>query len=156
MSYTDSHLSPQYELQAATLEDAHWIAELRAIVLKEDLTRLERYDEVRVRQRFLNAFQPDYTERIVVDAQPIGCVALRPNSENGYVLEHFYIHPDQQGKRIGGAILTDLLSRPELRGKLITLNVLQGSPARRLYERYGFVLYEQDEVDVWMQHSIES
>ncbi|MEW4368813.1 GNAT family N-acetyltransferase [Paenibacillus kandeliae] len=156
MSYTDSHLSPQYELQAATLDDAHWIAELRAIVLKEDLTRLERYDEVRVRQRFLNAFQPDYTQRIVMDAQLVGCVALRPDSDGGYVLEHFYIHPDQQGKGIGSAILTHILSQPELHGQSITLNVLQGSPARRLYERHGFRMVEQDEVDVWMQRSIES
>jgi hypothetical protein len=30
------------------------------------------------------------------------------------------------------------------------LNVLQGSPARRLYERHGFVLETEDPVDVFM------
>jgi len=28
--------------------------------------------------------------------------------------------------------------------------VLQGSPARRLYERHGFVFEHEDEVDVWL------
>jgi hypothetical protein len=30
------------------------------------------------------------------------------------------------------------------------LDVLQGSPARRLYERHGFVLESEDPVDVFM------
>lgn len=30
------------------------------------------------------------------------------------------------------------------------LNVLQGSPARRLYERHGFVFEHEDPIDVWM------
>ncbi|MNC81740.1 hypothetical protein D3C75_1349650 [compost metagenome] len=43
-----------------------------------------------------------------------------------------------------------LLNREEIRGKRVTLNVLQGSPARRLYERLGFVLDTEDEVDLFM------
>lgn len=34
--------------------------------------------------------------------------------------------------------------------KPISLNVLQGSPARRLYERHGFVLDSEDPVDVYL------
>jgi hypothetical protein len=33
---------------------------------------------------------------------------------------------------------------------VVRLNVLQGSPARRLYERYGFVVEAEDAVDVFM------
>lgn len=33
---------------------------------------------------------------------------------------------------------------------LYRLNVLQGSPARSLYERHGFVVDSQDDVDVFM------
>jgi hypothetical protein len=32
----------------------------------------------------------------------------------------------------------------------VGLNVLQGSAARRLYERHGFVLESEDPVDVFM------
>jgi hypothetical protein len=34
---------------------------------------------------------------------------------------------------------------------LYRLNVLQGSPARRLYARHGFVVESEDEVDVFMR-----
>lgn len=146
---------PQYELQPASIDDANWIAELRALVLKDDLTRLNRYDEVRVRQRFLNSFQPDCTQVITVQGLPVGCIAMRPEG-GGYVLEHFYIHPDDQGKGIGSAVLAEVLSDTRLHGQTVTLNVLQGSSARRLYERYEFKLSEQDEVDVFMKRQIEA
>ncbi|MCL9659183.1 GNAT family N-acetyltransferase [Paenibacillus hunanensis] len=146
---------PQYELQSASIDDANWIAELRALVLKDDLTRLNRYDEVRVRQRFLNSFQPDCTQVITVHGLPVGCIAMRPEG-GGYVLEHFYIHPDHQGKGIGSAVLAEVLSDTRLHGQTVTLNVLQGSSARRLYERYEFKLSEQDEVDVFMKRQIEA
>ncbi|MFD1886152.1 GNAT family N-acetyltransferase [Paenibacillus wenxiniae] len=147
---------PHYELQPASFSDAAWIAELRALVLKEDLTRLHRYDEKRVRERFLNSFQPDYTKLIMVDQSPVGCIALRPEQQGGYVLEHFYIHPHHQGKGIGNAVLNEVLWDSKLYGHTVTLNVLQGSPARRLYERHGFEQSEQDEIDVFMKRSIEA
>ncbi len=152
---THSNGLPAYSLQPASQADALWIAELRAVVLKEDLTRLNRYDDVRVRQRFLDSFQPEYTQVIRVDSSAIGCIAVRPEQEGKYVLEHFYIHPDHQGKGIGSAVLAEALSDSKLHGRVVTLNVLQGSPARRLYERYGFELTQQDEVDVFMNRHIE-
>jgi GNAT superfamily N-acetyltransferase len=66
------------------------------------------------------------------------------------LLEHFYIHTDYQGQQIGTQVLNMLLKRDEVKGKRVILNVLQGSPARRLYERFGFVLDSEDEVDVYM------
>jgi GNAT superfamily N-acetyltransferase len=71
------------------------------------------------------------------------------------LLEHFYIHPDYQGRRIGSQVLNMLLKRDEVRGRRVTLNVLQGSPARRLYERFGFVLDSEDEVDVFMSVQVQ-
>lgn len=130
-------------------EDKEQLAELRALVLYDDLTRLGRYDEVRVRERFRTTFDPDYTWIIEAEGSMVGCIAFKPRAEE-YLLEHFYIHPDHQGKRIGTQVLNMLLDREEIRGKRVTLNVLQGSPARRLYERLGFVLDTEDEVDVFM------
>jgi hypothetical protein len=40
------------------------MAELRATVMRPDLERLNRYDSTRVRQRFLDAFAPEYTRVI--------------------------------------------------------------------------------------------
>ncbi|NUU77648.1 GNAT family N-acetyltransferase [Paenibacillus xylanilyticus] len=136
-------------MRQAVQADQERLADLRALVLYDDLTRLGRYDEVRVRERFRNTFDPVYTWIIELEGSSVGCVALKPRSE-GVLLEHFYIHPDVQGRKLGTEVLQMLLEQEEVRGKRVTLNVLQGSRAQRLYERFGFVVDREDEVDVFM------
>lgn len=129
--------------------DVEAIAELRAIVLRHDLTRLGRYNEEKVRQRFRDSFAPDHTWIIKAESVFMGCIAFKPASD-GYLLEHFYIHPNYQGKGIGHGVLEHFLHQEHVAGKLVTLNVLQGSPAKRLYERFGFKVDREDSIDVFM------
>ncbi|MFJ6678268.1 GNAT family N-acetyltransferase [Microbacterium sp. NPDC091382] len=131
----------------STPDDATWIAELRAVVLRPDLERLGRYDEVRIRQRFLDAFDPALTRVIVVDGADAGSVVVRP-AHDGTWLEHFYLDEGVQGHGVGTQILQSVLA--ERHPGPWRLNVLQGSPARRLYERHGFTLDSEDEVDVFL------
>lgn len=132
-------------LRDAVLSDVDRLAELRAVVLRPDLERLGRYDDVRVRQRFRDAFDPAGTRIIVVDGEDIGCVGVRREGEARW-LEHFYIATSHQGLGLGTKVLEQILDAPAL----YRLNVLQGSPARRLYERHGFIVDQQDAVDVFM------
>ncbi|MEW2012642.1 MULTISPECIES: GNAT family N-acetyltransferase [Microbacterium] len=137
----------RWTLRPSTPDDATWIAELRAVVMRPDLDRLGRYDEHRVRQRFLDAFDPTLTRVIVVDGADAGSVAVRP-APDGTWLEHFYLAAHLQGAGIGTEVLHATLA--ETHPLPWRLNVLQGSPARRLYERHGFVLDTEDEVDVFL------
>ncbi|KUL41622.1 GNAT family N-acetyltransferase, partial [Actinoplanes awajinensis] len=121
----------------------------RAVVLRGDLERLGRYDEHRVRQRFRDGFAPGNTWVIEVDGAFAGCVALRPDG-GAYWLEHFYLDAGLQGAGIGTAVLRGLLERCDREGATVRLNVLRGSAARRLYERHGFTLESEDDVDVFM------
>ncbi|WP_076469737.1 GNAT family N-acetyltransferase [Micromonospora avicenniae] len=138
-----------WETRPASAADVEAAAELRAVVLREDLERLGRYDERRVRQRLRDGFAPAHTRVIEVAGEFAGCVALRP-AEDGHWLEHFYLAPHLQGSGIGTAVLRGLLERCDREGATVRLNVLQGSPARRLYERHGFTLEAEDPVDVFM------
>ncbi len=123
------------------------MAEMRAVVMRPDLERLGRFDAARVRTRFLDAYAPADTRVIEVAGATIGLVALREEPDARWI-EHFYLAPSAQGQGIGGAVLRALLSEPG--ATPFRLNVLQGSPARRLYERHGFTVYAEDDVDVWM------
>ncbi|MFI7617302.1 GNAT family N-acetyltransferase [Nonomuraea terrae] len=136
-------------LRAASVADVEAVAELRAVVLRPDLERLGRYDEQRVRQRLRDAFTPEHTWMIEVDGALAGCVALRP-AEHACWLEHFYLEPSWQGRGIGSAVLSRMLEGCDREDAVVRLNVLQGSSARRLYERYGFTVETEDEVDVFM------
>ncbi|UIX33162.1 GNAT family N-acetyltransferase [Streptomyces sp. GQFP] len=138
-----------WDIRPASASDIEPIAELRAVVMRPDLERLGRYDDHRVRQRFRDGFDAAHTWVIEVTDEFAGCVALRP-AEDAHWLEHFYLAPRFQGTGIGSGVLSELLGRCDGEGALVRLNVLQGSPARRLYERHGFVVEGEDAVDVFM------
>lgn len=134
-------------LRASVPEDIEWIVELRAHVLRFDLERLGRSDEVRVRDRMRRGFQPAWTRIIVEDGESVGSITTRPDGIVRWI-EHFYLTDDRQGKGIGGNVLGVVLAEPW--GGPTRLNVLRGSAARRLYERHGFVADTGDDVDVFM------
>jgi GNAT superfamily N-acetyltransferase len=138
-----------WTLRPATPADVEPIAELRAVVMRPDLERLGRFDEQRVRQRFRDAFVAEHLSVIEAEGRFAGCVALRP-AEDGHWLEHFFIDPELQGRGLGSAVLGALLARTDAQGVTVRLDVLQGSRARRLYERHGFTVEFEDPVDVFM------
>ncbi|GAA0962061.1 GNAT family N-acetyltransferase [Frigoribacterium faeni] len=134
-------------LRPSTADDLDWLLELRADVMRDDLTRLGVYDEVRVRQRMRDAYDPACTRVIVVDGRDVGSIAVRPTEEARWI-EHFYLARALQGRRVGEHVLRSVLAEPG--AAPFRLNVLVGSAARRLYERHGFVLDTEDAVDVFM------
>jgi len=117
-------------------------------VLFDDLTRLGRFDPVRVRERFLTAFRPEHTLVIDSPTGALGTIAVRPESD-GCWIEHFYIDRACQGQGIGGAVLRSILAGCEP-ATTFRLNVLRGSAAVRLYKRLGFVLESSDAIDLFL------
>ncbi|MCX3286420.1 GNAT family N-acetyltransferase [Streptomyces sp. NEAU-H22] len=136
-------------MRPARPADVETVAELRAVVMRPDLERLGRYDEHRVRQRLRDGFSPRHTSIIESAGTFAGSIALRP-AEECLWLEHFYLTPALQGRGLGSAVLRTVLHGTDTSGDLVRLNVLRGSPARRLYERQGFTVETQDAVDVFM------
>ena len=149
MNGADSADSGEWRLRPAAAADVELIADLRAVVMRPDLERLGRYDGQRVRQRFRDSFDPQHTSVITVDGEPAGSVTVRP-ADALLWLEHFYLAPHLHGRGLGSAVLRSVLARADADHTAVRLNVLQGSPARRLYERHGFVVDAEDPVDVFM------
>jgi GNAT superfamily N-acetyltransferase len=135
-----------WNLRLATPTDLEDLVEIRAVVMRPDLERLGRYDAHRVRQRLRDSFFPEHTRIIEVGGELAGSIAVRPADDRRW-LEHFYLAPHHQGQGLGSAVLRSVLDQAEAP---IWLNVLQGSPARKLYERHGFVVDSEDPVDVFM------
>lgn len=141
---------PRWALRRSHASDAQWMAELRAVVIQPDLQRLGRYDPVRVRRRFLDGFVAHHTRVVVIDGQDVGLVSVRAE-EDAFWLEHFYLSPECHGQGIGGEVLAEVMVDASDGVRPFRLNVLQGSPARRLYERHGFVLEHEDAIDVYLK-----
>lgn len=94
-----------------------------------------------------DGFRPENTRIIMIDGENAGSIAVREEPDARWI-EHFYLAPTAQNRGVGSAVLARVLA--EGPPKQHRLNVLQGSAARRLYERHGFIVDSEDDVDVWM------
>jgi len=142
-------VTPLFILRPSVAEDADWMVQLRVDVMRADLERLGVWNPARARQRFLDAYVPAHTSVIEVEGEAVGLIAVRPEADALWI-EHFYLAAESQGRGLGSAVLTRVLA--DYAGPLpFRLNVLVGSPARRLYERHGFRFdWQDDDVDVYL------
>jgi ribosomal protein S18 acetylase RimI-like enzyme len=76
---------------------------------------------------------------------PIGRLYLADQGDELHLIDISLV-ADERGKGLGGAILDDLLADAAARGKAIELYVEKFNPARRLYLRLGFTLYDENGV----------
>lgn len=81
---------------------------------------------------------------VVVGGQDAGYLSL--NWEEGEMyLSNFVLRADLRGQGMGEAILRDLQKVAAARKCGIRLQTFTNNPARRLYERMGFVLVEEND-----------
>jgi GNAT superfamily N-acetyltransferase len=79
-------------------------------------------------------------ERLIIErgGEPIGRLYLEETSSSIHVVDILLL-PECTGTGIGTAILRDILEEAQAANKPVELEVLFDNPARRLYERLGFV-----------------
>lgn len=141
-----------FRLRDATAADGPWIADLRLLVLRPSLAALGRYQPERNRRFFTSAYAPQNTAVVLVHDRPVGSIALRRSTDGTWV-EHFYLAPGAQGAGLGGTLLGAVTRFADRTGEVLRLDVLVGSPARRLYERHGFSVFRSDPFDVFMERT---
>lgn len=147
--YSQADPAPQVvTYRSVTDADFEELAELRIAAMRESLERLGRFDPKRARERLRQSFHPEHTELILLGVSPIGFFTLRP-VEEGFHLDHFYIHPGHQSRGIGSQVIADLLSRSDVRGHAVRLGALRESAANRFYRHHGFVQTAEDEWDIY-------
>ena len=138
--------SPIIALRAADASDAEALVALRIRAMRESLERLGRFDPVRSRERFLSAFAPQFTRHILVDGDRAGFVVVKPDGD-GLLLDHLYIDPRFQNRRIGASVLAIVFAEADALGVLLRVGALRGSDSNRFYQRHGFELVKEDEWD---------
>ncbi len=81
---------------------------------------------------------------IVADRQPVGWLQLQ-DDEDALYLHQFYIAPGYQGRGIGTRLIESILQRARTQAVPVHLWVIRDNEqARRLYQRLGFEIVEQD------------
>ena len=147
MSTAETH-TPRITFCSVTEADFEELVALRFAAMRESLERVGRVDPERARQRLRNSFHPEHTQVIVFNGQRVGFYTFRPDDE-GFHLDHLYVHPDHQSQGIGSEVLRHLLSLADARQLPVHLGALRNSLSNRFYQRHGFVKTGEDEWDIY-------
>jgi ribosomal protein S18 acetylase RimI-like enzyme len=126
----------QVTLRPASGEDADLVFRITEACMKDYAERTwGSWDEERTRQSFV----PATHEIVQYQGQDIGCIE-RSRASSKVSLNKLYILPAYQNRGIGTALMRQIMDDAGSAKKSIHLTVLLVNPARRFYERLGFVV----------------
>lgn len=136
-----------------TEDDFEPLLVLRTEVMREHLERVGRYTPERSRQMFRKHFDEPGMRLILQDGIRVGCVGFRRSDEE-IRIDSFYLERRLHGSGLGTSILKALLAEADAVGLPVRLEVLNGSPADRLYLRHGFVKLKGDEIEGFYERPV--
>lgn len=133
------------ELRPVTDDDADFLYRLNEAAMRVYAEQtFGQWDETVQRRIFAEGWSPATTRIVVVDGQDIGMLQVFRREAEVH-LSNVRLLPAYQGKGVGTRLISDVLQDAHGRGQPVTLSVFKVNPARRLYERLGFVLVSEDE-----------
>jgi GNAT superfamily N-acetyltransferase len=104
----------------------------------------ETWNPHREWDRFIEVFTARRAHIMLLDGAPIGWVSLEERASTT-IVEHFYVHPDHEGKGYERAIWEHLLARWRARGtQAVEVTVLKGIRTHRYFGTPAVV--REDEV----------
>ncbi len=131
-----STMKPTIDLRPASLADLPFLQTLRRLTMTEHLQRVGAPTDDEAHDRRIRAHFED--AMIVCEgADAIGLLKVTRSAGEWHV-HQIQILPARQGRGIGEAVLRELLTDAARENVCVSLSVLHGNPARRLYERLGF------------------
>jgi len=83
-----------------------------------------------------------------LEEEPVGFASYSLIDEPGiYKLHKLYVRTDIQGKGLGKALLDEVINRIQP-AKALHLNVNRQNKAKAFYEKYGFKVLKEEDVDI--------
>lgn len=118
--------------------DREFLWRLHGETMREYVAETWGWDEVFQRSRFDAQFDPPSFLVIEKDGAPIGYMSVRRTADEIF-LAAIEIAPARQNRGIASRLIHELLREADQSHLPVKLQVLKVNPARRLYERLGFV-----------------
>jgi N-acetylglutamate synthase-like GNAT family acetyltransferase len=122
----------------ATEAEFDYVLDLSIRTMRAHLERIGRFDPDRRRGRMRQHLDAGSLRLVERDGAVLGCLGLYPRGAAQMELHSVFLEPALQGRGLGAEVFAAL--RAAHPGKGWWIEVLKQSPARRFWERQGFVL----------------
>jgi len=135
---------PSFTLTPATLADRERLWRIKKNCLRHYVEETWGFwEDISQRAHFDQNYDLDEIRLILTDdgqlAGYIACARTPPE----IALHNIMISPGYQNRGLGTAVLKNLLAEARAQKLSVRLQVLRVNPARQLYERLGFTVYEE-------------
>ena len=139
-----------FSLRPATEADFEPVLALSIRAMREHLERVGRFEPARRRDRMRRQFDAGILRIIEQDGAMAGCIGVE--AEGAAVEIHsLFLDTHAQRQGLGEAVFRAVLAAHP--GRPFRIEVLKQSPARRFWERQGFVLTGEAEFDWLMERA---
>jgi GNAT superfamily N-acetyltransferase len=89
---------------------------------------------------------------VEADLQPVGMMRVDENVSS-FDVDQMFLMPEYQNRGIGTELLQGVLAAAQKKNVPVRLWVLKVNPARRLYERLGFHIFEETPASLHLQRA---
>ncbi len=127
----------EFTLRAATIDDVEFIFGLRVETMKPFFKNTSGWNEVKEREKAGSALTN--SKIVMIDRKKSGVIKVIPRSDELH-LHQMQILPELQKKGIGTELIRQTIELSEQSRIPITLFVMKNTPAKQLYEQFGFVV----------------
>ncbi len=128
-------------LRAATDNDQDFVDQLTRTVMLPYVQQTWKNQNAIEHYFKINAFDQSPNQIIEYDGLDVGRFSVVDKGDELY-LDNLHISPEYQGKGIGRYVIENIFAKADVRGLPVTLLVLEVNPAKKLYERLGFEIYD--------------
>lgn len=139
----------EISLRPATDSDYDFLWWLHGATMRTYVEAIWGWDEALQSQYFQDRFDPARLQIVERAGEAIGYISAERHEEFIF-LSSVEIAPGLQGQGIGTRLIRDLQGEAERQCVPVRLRVLQGNPARSLYERLGFLATGETETHTMM------
>jgi ribosomal protein S18 acetylase RimI-like enzyme len=134
---------PELSFRQAKASDIDTLLRLRAATMTEHQLRAgapsdDDFQMSRVLYRLGDA------QLAFLGSEMVGLLKAH-RTDKEWMLVQVQVVPERQGQGLGAALVNCILRRAREDGYPVMLDVLKGNPAKRLYERLGFVVTGEEE-----------
>ncbi|MCK5310999.1 MAG: GNAT family N-acetyltransferase [Desulfobacteraceae bacterium] len=131
-----------YSLHSATNDDIEFMFQLRLKTMKPFFENTHGWNDIEELEKAADELK--HAKIVMVGEEQIGIIKVIPKTKELH-LHQLQIQPEFQKMGLGAKLISKTIERSEKLQIPITLFVITSSPAKSLYDRFGFVIIEEFE-----------